>query len=145
MLTNPDRYELAAPNCVADDFGGEIVAINLESGRYFSLRGFAYAVWQDLIMGHSPRTIHDSLASIDASLANDTAIFVTDLERHGLIRPSVHAAVTGQPTMSAPLAQEGITPPAVEVFDDMVDLITADPIHEVDEQSGWPKRRENQR
>lgn len=145
MLTSPDRYELAAPDCVADDFGGEIVAINLKNGRYFSLRGLAFAVWQDLVAGHSPRTIRDSLASIDVSLADATAIFVADLERHGLIRPSAHATVTSQPMLSVPLAQQGVAPPAVEVFDDMVDLITADPIHEVDEQSGWPVRRDAQR
>ncbi len=145
MLTGPDRYELAAPGCVADDFSGEIIAINLESGRYFSLRGIAYTVWQDLIAGYSPRTIRDSLTSIDVTLADATAAFVADLERHGLIRPSVHATVIDRPMMSVPLAQEGVALPVVEVFDDMVDLITADPIHEVDEQSGWPIRRDIQR
>jgi hypothetical protein len=30
----------------------------------------------------------------------------------------------------------------VEVFHDMVDLFQADPIHDADEATGWPVRRE---
>src|ERR1035438_9324549 len=53
MVVTSDRFELASPRCVAEDFGGEIVAINLDNGRYYSLRGFAFAVWHDLLAGHT--------------------------------------------------------------------------------------------
>ena len=42
-----DRHkvlEVAKPDCVADDFGGEVVVLNLVSGVYFSLRHLAAAV-----------------------------------------------------------------------------------------------------
>ena len=32
-------------------------------------------------------------------------------------------------------------PPQIEVFDDLAELIFADPIHDVDEQVGWPAPR----
>jgi len=139
------RYELAAPACVADDFGGEIVAINLNDGLYFALRGMAHAVWQDLIAGLSPKTVVDGLAGVDPALADATASFIADLERRGLIRPSVLAVATDQSAASIALAQAGAEPPVIEVFDDMVDLFEADPIHDVDEEVGWPVRRERTR
>jgi hypothetical protein len=136
------RYEFAAPQCVAEDFSGEIVAINLQDGLYFSLRGLAYAVWQDLIAGVSPRAIIESLADIDAGLADTTASFIADLERRGLIRRSSDLAATNATPTSAALARAGAKPPMVEVFHDMVDLFQADPIHDADEATGWPVRRE---
>jgi hypothetical protein len=41
-----------------------------------------------------------------------------------------------------PAAKNGWSAPAMEVFDDMADLIKADPIHDVDDVAGWPVRRE---
>jgi len=143
--TSSGRYELAAPHCVADDFGGEIVAINLNDGRYFSLRGLAHAVWQDLIAGFSPRSIVDGLAAVDLAVADAAAVLIADLERHALIRPSALDAASGNPAMSIPLAQDGAAPPVIEVFDDMADLFESDPIHDADEQIGWPVRREGAR
>jgi hypothetical protein len=142
--TSVARYEFAAPECVADDFGGEIVAINLESGRYFSLRGLAYVLWNDLVAGLSPKTLLDEIAAADSTLADACATFIADLLQHGLIRPSTAAPVTHEPT-SIPLVRQGAEPPVVEVFDDMADLFEADPIHDVDESSGWPVRRETMR
>jgi hypothetical protein len=142
---NSERYELATPSCVADDFSGEIVAINFNDGLYFSLRGLAYAVWQDLLAGISPQRILDGLATVDVALAAATATFIVELERRGLIRPSALAVVTDKPALSLSLARQGVEPPILEAFDDMADLIGTDPIHEVDEQVGWPVRRESVR
>jgi hypothetical protein len=143
-LASVDRYEFAAPQCVADDFGGEIVAINLESGRYFSLRGLSYALWKDLLAGVSPKTIVSELATTDTGLADASAKFIADLAQHGLIRPSTASPTRQEPT-SILVARRGAEPPAIEVFDDMIDLFEADPIHDVDEDAGWPVRRESTR
>jgi hypothetical protein len=39
--------EVATPDCIADDFDGEVVVLNIASGIYFSLRDLAGAVWRD--------------------------------------------------------------------------------------------------
>lgn len=142
MVATSDRFEFASPRCVAEDFGGEIVAINFDNGRYYSIRGFAFAVWHDLIAGHAPSAICERLASIDGSIAGATATFIIDLERHGLIRKSASTIAPTQPIACVAAVQSGLVPPAIEIFDDMADLITADPIHEVDNESGWPVRLE---
>lgn len=43
--------------------------------------------------------------------------------------------VPGQPQI------EPYTPPIIETFRDLQELITIDPVHEVEETDGWPHRR----
>ena len=55
---------------------------------------------------------------------------------HGLLIPGSSA------TPDAALATELLTADGfgVEVFDDLADLLVADPIHDVDQEAGWPHR-----
>ena len=142
MAGPSDRFEIAAPSCVAEVFGSEVVAINFDNGCYYSLRGLACAVWQDVLAGHSSSAICERLALIDNSIAVATAAFITDLERHGLIRRSDSGTAPARPIGCISDLQNGSAPPVIEIFNDMADLITADPTHEVDNESGWPVRIE---
>src|SRR4051812_31557384 len=60
-MSHPDLnatiLEVAAPQCVAEDFDGEIVVLNTDSGVYFSLRGSGASLWADLAAGHSVETL----------------------------------------------------------------------------------------
>ena len=56
--------EVSTPDCVANDFDGEIVALNLSSGVYWSLRDLAAALWRDVTAGHNPAALCDRLAQI---------------------------------------------------------------------------------
>jgi hypothetical protein len=60
------------------------------------------------------------------------AAFSAQLVELGLIVESDEAALPAQ-------AQDFATAPSIEVYDDLSDLILADPIHDVDEKQGWPK------
>lgn len=136
------QFEPDSPNVIAEDFGGEIVAIHLESGRYYSLRGLAQAVWSDLGAGHAAGAIEQGVATVNAELGPATAAFIAKLQAEGLIRARTIAADATAPLKSAAAAEAGAAKPELESFDDMADLIKADPIHEVDEAFGWPVRRE---
>jgi hypothetical protein len=136
------QFEPDSPNVIAEDFGGEIVAIHLESGRYYSLRGLAQAVWADLGAGHASGTIEQGVAAINAELGAATTAFIARLQAEGLIRARTIVAEVTSPPASLAAAKAGAAKPELESFDDMADLIKADPIHEVDEAFGWPVRRE---
>jgi len=45
--------EIAAPGCAAQEFDGEVVALNLSNGIYCSFRDLGAALWCDLAAGHS--------------------------------------------------------------------------------------------
>jgi hypothetical protein len=130
--------EIAAPHCVAQDFEGEIIALNLASGTYFSLRDLGAVVWRDLAAGHSV----ESLAKLAAGTLGTTQPvleFADNATAQGLMRPATNGTVpSGQPQLAAALAG-GVAPALVfEVYEDMKSLILLDPVHEVDEMRGWP-------
>jgi hypothetical protein len=78
--------EVAKPNCVADDFGGEVVVLNLVSGVYFSLRDLAAAVWRDLAAGHPVRSLIAGINRVDERIAAATAALIDNFEQTGLMR-----------------------------------------------------------
>ena len=128
--------EVAVPRCSAEDFDGEIVAINLDTGRYFSIKDAAAMVWHDLADGHALETIR-------AALGDDTALvaaldqYVAELSAEGLMRPANAPAAPEAPLQSAP----GMAAPSLESFGDMESLLLLDPVHEVDDSEGWPLPR----
>ena len=131
---------IASPPCVADNFAGEIVALNLDTGFYFSLPGLAGAIWRDLVAGHAVEDIVTELTATDAELGSAGRRFVDSLVEHGLMcevpAPGGLPAVPEFRQMIAAGHREITLTP----FDDMKDLVMTDPIHEVDEEAGWPMR-----
>ena len=137
-MTKDTILEVAAPQCVAQDFDGEIIALNLASGTYFSVRDLGAVLWRDLAAGHSV----ESLAALVAdSLGGTQPVldFAANAEAQGLMRrASGAAAPSGEPQIGAAMAA-GVAPHLVfELFDDMKSLILLDPVHEVDDTRGWP-------
>lgn len=132
------RYlELASPQCSADDFDGEIVAINLETGIYYSVKDAAAALWQDLVDGHSVEALTE-LAAENRELALAIERYADELVSCGLMRAASDAPVPTEPARTATQVAT-MLPPTLESFGDMQDLLLLDPVHEVDEEMGWPK------
>ena len=138
--SNTTRLEVASPDCVAEDFDGEIVAINLNTGRYFSMRGLSGAVWRDLAAGHAVEDVRRELTAANAVLGEKFDTFVRTLTDNALLR---RATTNGAPPRGGESAgaASGDANLVVECYDDMKELLLADPIHEVDEQVGWPRRK----
>jgi hypothetical protein len=130
------HLEIAVPRCSAEDFDGEIVAINLDTGRYFSIKDAAATVWHDLAGGHAVETLRTA-AGDDAALVAALDRFVAELSAEGLMRPAGAPPIPAAPPQSAP----GMAHPVLESFGDMESLLLLDPVHEVDDSEGWPLPR----
>lgn len=141
-MTASGCLTVASPRCVADDFGGEIVALNLDTGFYFSLRDLAGAIWRDLLSGHSVEDVVNGLGGPGEPIAGEATAFVDRLVAEGLLRPSEQQMPPAAPSTVAAFVANGITGIVVDAYDDMRDLVLTDPIHEVDEEAGWPVRRD---
>lgn len=128
--------EIAAPQCVAQDFEGEIIVLNLTSGTYYSLRELGAVLWRDLAAGHAV----ERLAALAAGALGGTqpvVDFAASATEHGLLRPAAASATpTAEPQLAGTLPSTGGL--VFEVHDDMKNLILLDPVHEVDETRGWP-------
>ncbi len=126
--------EVNGPDCVAEEFAGEIVALNLETGTYFSIKDNAASLWQDLANGHAVEALA-AAAGQGTEMAAAIDAFAATVVKEKLMRPAqTPRSPAGPPTVAldGPL-------PAIEGFNDMQSLLLLDPVHEVDDGQGWPK------
>lgn len=137
-------FEVAVPEVIAEEFGTEIVVLNLGNGKYFSLTGLAVDLWRDVSGGHRPKDLVERLMALHGEVGNGAQIFFQDLIREGLIRPvqTVGASPSLEEAKVLAALNQDVRPPKLEAFDDMAELILSDPIHDVDEDLGWPVKRE---
>lgn len=135
------RFRSNSPNVVHEIFDDEVVVVNLDTGRYFSLRESSAAVWNMAITGATIEemaawftSFHTTPAPAIEQAVNE--LVNTLLEQHLLV-PS-HDAHTFVAPSATPARIDGpFMLPPLQVFTDMQDLLLLDPIHEVDE-GGWP-------
>ena len=132
------RFELNNPPVVAELVEGEAIAINLKSGCYYSLTGAAAALWARLLEGWSPAEILTAVAGTEATgqLRASLWQFVDDLLAEQLIRPTADRLPA---TAAKPLNAWAKGALRLERFTDMQDMLTLDPIHEIDSEFGWPR------
>lgn len=126
-------YRVAGPGIVSEAFDGELVVLNLGTGQYFGFNPSAAAAWVALMAGAKPSQIVAAGAAEPALLA-----LVARLEALNLIVPDPAAPSAAlSEAMRAGIAADA-SAPTVESYDDLADLFLADPIHDVDQEAGWP-------
>ena len=133
------RYAINAPDVVAEDFAGETLILNLATGHYFRLRGAASPIWSLLLAGHSPETILASIRAKRPELFEKSFAFVGRLIELDLIRTDGNGAGNSDDDLIGEAWPVEV--PEIEDFGELAELIFSDPIHDVDEQAGWPTPR----
>jgi len=129
------------PQIVSEMIDGEVIIINLDNGTYYSLTGAGAFTWELLTRG---TTLADAAREValrfDGNAIEDgLRAFWDELSIEGLIVESDSVMPPSPPLeLSAERAQ--FVAPHLESFTDMKDLLFLDPIHEVDEKTGWPAR-----
>jgi len=138
-MTLIQRYELNNPPVIAELVEGEVIAIDLERGSYYSLLGPAAKVWGAIVAGRSAQEILAAVVPASAAVSLDGSLsgFLKALLAEQLIRRAPGSLAPSAPIESlAPWPADALR---FERFTDMQDLLVLDPIHEVDEEAGWPK------
>lgn len=132
------------PEIVHEMVDGEVIAIDLGNGSYYSLAGSGPAVWEQLCRGATEAEIQAALAG--AFLADEgeiraaVAALLPQLEENGLVVRE-EGAQNGSPPPIAVVGGGERPPfeaPRLERYTDMKDYFLLDPIHEVD-TAGWPR------
>ena len=133
---------IANRNIVAEEFDGETVLIDVSRGLYFSLQGAATELWKAFA---EPRTEADVLETLCGQLSGcDRAGLASSLQKMHECQLLVAAdASTPGPASHYTASSASFSPPVVEVYSDLADLIAIDPVHEVDATAGWPMRPGN--
>lgn len=124
-----ETYRVAGPDIVHESFGGDVVVLNLRSGQYFGLNASGAELWSAIVAGQDV-----GILGCDDDPPGMVSGFAAKLCEHGLIVADDSA---GDGVTTTPILLTG--QPMIEVYDDLSDLIVADPIHDVEAAMGWPK------
>lgn len=133
------KYAINAPDVVSENFDGQLVILNLANGHYFSVAGIGSAIWSLLLAGNTPGSIMASIQAKRPEFMEQSAGFLSRLVELNLLR--IDLAESGNSVGAIDEAWSG-DGPEIQVYDELAELIFADPIHEVDEQAGWPTPRQ---
>src|SRR5271168_3403636 len=93
-MTSNRSFECNAPDVVFENFGDEIVLLNLQSGNYYSLDPIGMFYWECVSQGVVPNEIAAHLDAFYAnkpeaeSMAEDLDLLLAEFQAEGLIRSS---------------------------------------------------------
>jgi hypothetical protein len=126
-----------------ETFPGEVVILNVEQGSYFALGGWVLDVWPALTERQPLDRIADAIASrYDApvsTIRSELDQLVAKLTEEQILLDASPSDVGL--TLDEAAATGVLQPLTFEKHTDLQDLMTLDPIHDIDPEQGWPNVR----
>ncbi|BAQ65151.1 PqqD family protein [Geminocystis sp. NIES-3709] len=146
-----NSFQINTKKIAEETIDGEVMIINLDEGYYYSLLDTGADIWNGIKNGLSYQEIISDLSKryfcsqkeIEISVENLIAQLVE--EDIILSLPKVRSQSKTNYSLSAE-GNENIEKlefkiPQLQKYTDMQDLLTLDPIHDVDE-TGWPNSKQ---
>jgi Coenzyme PQQ synthesis protein D (PqqD) len=140
MRVSERYYSVEVPNVVSNNFGGEIIIADYDSGAYYSLLETAAEIWLGLQAGYSARQIADAFGALypasSTEVSSSVIACIEELTGYWIVKER-----------AKPLAAEPWSPrphptflaPVIERYDDLKELLMLDPVHDT-AVAGWPKK-----
>jgi hypothetical protein len=148
-MTNLDgsaRLAVAGDDVITELFDEEMVVVDLQRGRYFSVELIGATIFELLRSGHDIDTVAATMAARfepgTHDVGGEVARFAARLVEEGLLVPST--GTSAPPAPHTDPAGRAFAVPTLTAYDDMQDLLMLDPIHDVDD-TGWPARPDTTR
>lgn len=130
---------------------GEVMIINLDEGYYYSLINTGAEIWEQIEQGLSKEQITSKLLEKYDSSKEEIEVgvnaLIKDLEKEEIILSVSNSGTNHHDNANLQVTENGNlekTPfefPKLQKYTDMQDLLTLDPIHDVDE-TGWPNPKQ---
>ncbi|MDA9121209.1 PqqD family protein [Flavobacteriales bacterium] len=136
------HYAIRNKQVINETLDNETIIINLESGVYYSLNPTATLIWKGIGAGLPFGLILSQLEKKYSDVADLQQLaekFILFIELEQLIEKTEQAQMKLE-AFEAELASDAnpFSTPAITKYEDMQEMLLADPIHEV-EEDGWPK------
>ena len=139
------NYVLNEAKMFTDITDGIAIIINSETGIYYGLNAFATNVYENIVSGASIEDIKEELKNINpdnnAILDNFEAFIKAMAEKEILILSSEDKNETAQ--IDKNLAKEDNFILELKEYNDAQELLLADPIHEVKDETGWTPEKDS--
>jgi hypothetical protein len=137
-------FRINTPDITHELLDGEVIVVHVVTGSYYSLNGSAATIWGWIDRGAEVEEMASRIADLNGAdreaVAAELRQFTDDLQAEGLISRAESSGHSGATLDDG--ATSGIvpfSPPKLEKYSDMEELLLVDPIHEVTPQ-GWPER-----
>lgn len=131
-------YTINPARAISETLDGETIIINLVTGSYYSLNELGTVVWDHLRAGYTAPAIIDRLAGAYPSEQTQVQSAVTTCLTTLLADELIAAIPAHEPAnLPLPALPAAFIAPTITKYDDMQEMLLADPIHDVD-TSGWP-------
>lgn len=131
-------YVLNEAKMFSDIADGIAIVINSETGIYYGMNGFATAVFDSLLSGASTEAVLAALKAMPGAPEDMEArlnAFVDELKNFEIVLEGGDGAAEARIAADAAHADEFTL--MVQEYSDAQELLLADPIHEVKEETGW--------
>lgn len=116
----------------------ETVLIDSTKGHLYLFTGAGPWIWQQLVRGATPDSLAEAAARrFGPTAAEPTRRFVLELESAGMLVPEPPRGPAPDTAAECP---QTFSPPTIERYDQIADILSMDPIHDVDRSKGWPHK-----
>lgn len=142
-MASNDCFECNSPDVVFENFGDEIVVLNLQSGNYYSLDPIGMFYWDCLSQSVPPADIAAHICqfyagSVEAEpIADDLDALCSEFQSEGLVRSSNTRRSLAEVNPTTAKFPAVYACPILSRFDDFAEMLLLDPVHDVGE-AGWP-------
>lgn len=134
-----DTFTLRAEDLAHETIESETIVIDLLKQAYYRLEGPAAHAWQLLAVGCSAAGMTQALQALYPAEAESVAAavpaFLDELKALALVVPA-GGEVPALPAL--PATGGAFTGLAIHGFADLDEILWIDPVHDVDEATGWP-------
>jgi hypothetical protein len=140
-------FRINEPLVATEKLDNEVMIVNLDLGNYYSLTGSGAVIWDLIAAGHSEASI---LRAVEQSYAGDAEVirqgvedFFSELCAEQLIvgGDGASASPSDSPAHRPDRDRPDFAAPRLDKYTDMQELLLIDPIHEVNDDHGWPKMK----
>ncbi|MBU0678740.1 MAG: PqqD family protein [Verrucomicrobia bacterium] len=139
------NFSINSQDVVNETIEGEVIMINMKSGNYYSVDRVGADIWTCLEKGLASADIVDVVAkkyAVDADTVKDEVDrFLSELNAENLLCPAESSASADGFALEPAGEGDSFQAPSLDKYDDLQDLLLADPIHDVD-AGGWPNNPE---
>jgi hypothetical protein len=136
-------YKINDDKVISETLEGETIIINLDTGNYYSTNITAAIIWNQIQSDNSIQKIlqyfinhyDENKDIIEKSITEIIDLLLKD----NLILESESNISENATEKTDDISKEPFITPKIEKYEDMKEMLLADPVHDVDKNDGWPK------
>ena len=137
-------YRVSGPRVIFENIEGELILVHMERGTYYSTDEVGAHIWS---MVEAQSTLSEICGSLEScydapseAIRHAVEAFLSRLIEEELVVTGEPTAIGREPLTRTEGHRRPFTPPSLQSYRDMQDMLSLDPIHDV-EAAGWPVPR----